>query len=328
MAGLIGETNFNLPGQTDFVRGKVADNYTVNTGSGQLYVSVRTDRISAHDVVLNQLIPYKGQVLNQISTRLLAATVDVANNWLIDQPDPNVSIGIKAEPVKVEMIVRRYLLGSAWKNYNEKGMRNLCGHSLPNYMSEFEPFENGPLVTPTTKAEKGDQDITPQEIVRLGLATQAEYDQMEAMALDLFAHGQRVAAENELDLGDTKYEFGRTDEGDIIVIDEVHTPDSSRYYYRSEFQAYQNDESKERPRELSKEFVREWLAAQGWTKKEALEGVPPPDLPEEMVEKVSGRYIELYDEMIDVPFDPQDYEEDVLERIRANIEDSLNNLAA
>lgn len=326
MPEAITQTNFQLPGQVgEIYHGKVADTYTIEHERGELLVAVRTDRISAFDVVLPQPVPYKGQVLNQMSAALLKSTANVVHNWLLDEPDPNVSIGLKAEPIQVEMIMRSYLLGSAWKAYKELGMRNLCGNSLRDFMYEFEPFDHA-LITPSTKAETGhDENITPRQIVEQGLATQAEYDQMAAMATDLFAYGQRLAAERGLVLADTKYEFGRLATGQLIVIDEVHTPDSSRYFDGVQFNTYLNDETSERPGQLSKEFVREWLKEHGFTGEP---GQVPPHMPSEFIDEVTERYIKLYEIMMREPFDRQDYDDDPMGGIEANIVDGLQRLAA
>jgi len=326
MAEVLTETNFNLPGQIGEVyRGKVDDVYTIEHTGGDLLAVVRTDRISAYDVVLPEPIPYKGQVLNDMSAAALRATAAVAPNWFIDSPDPNISIGQKADPIKVEMIVRGYLLGSAWKNYSERGEREICGITLPDGMREFEPFDR-PLVTPTTKALQGhDENITPRQIIEMGLATRVEYEQMEALALSLFAYGQEVARQEDRELGDTKYEMGRLTTNGVIVIDEVHTPDSSRYYPREEFWAYVNGQTSERPEQQSKEFVREWLKNQGFT---GQEGQVAPPLPPEFIAEVSDKYVDLRNRMLGTPFVPPAEGVDLADRARANLENYLANLAA
>ncbi len=301
MPEMISETNFDLPRQIGEVyRGKVGDVYTLEgrediVGGSELLAVVRTDRISAFDVVLPQTIPHKGAVLNQMSARLLEATADTAQNWLLGVPDPNVSIGVKAEPVKVEMIMRAGLLGSAWRAYDQDGTRQISGADIPEGMEEFELFPE-PLVTPTTKADEGhDENITPEEIIAKGLATEEGYTQMEAMSRALFTRGQAMAAERGLLLGDTKYEFGRLVTGKLVIIDEVHTPDSSRYFPRRQYMNYLWGITDRRPEQLSKEFVREWLAEQGFTGEA---GQVPPDMPPEFVQEVSDRYIGLGQQML------------------------------
>jgi phosphoribosylaminoimidazole-succinocarboxamide synthase len=326
------ETNFtNLPGQTGEVyRGKVGDTYTLEHGDTELLAVVRTDRISAYDVVLPETIPHKGQVLNQLSANLLEATAKGADgipNWLIETPDPNVSLGYKASPFRLEMIMRGYLLGSAWKAYSEEGMRDLTGNRLPQNMREFQRFD-APLLTPTTKADEGhDENISPAEIVTQGLATEKELYDMTTMSHVLFIRGVAAAAKRGLVLADTKYEFGKLPSGQIIVIDEVHTPDSSRYFPEEEFEAYRQDKTDQRPQQMSKEFVREWLKNRGFT---GQEGQTPPAMPEDVRSDVSQRYIDLYETMSGRKFEPAgaDMSEDELEeRIRTNIIRSLAELS-
>jgi phosphoribosylaminoimidazole-succinocarboxamide synthase len=297
----IEKTNFTLPGQKgELYRGKVGDVYTVDHEGEDLLVLVRTDRISAFDRVLSQNIPFKGQVLNQISAELLAATRGTAPNWFITSPDPNVSIGRKATPFKLEVIVRSALLGSSWAAYKE-GMRELGGVSLGDDMNEFQSFDT-PLVTPTTKAEVGhDESISPKEIVEQDLATESEYSHMSHLALDLFAKGQAMAQEKGLLLADTKYEFGRLSNEEIVLIDEVHTPDSSRYFPTSEYEAYVQGNTHRRPEQMSKEFVREWLTAQGFN---GHPGQQVPDMSPKFVHQVSKRYIELYERVVGKKFEP------------------------
>jgi phosphoribosylaminoimidazole-succinocarboxamide synthase len=318
------ETNFNLPGQVGGpYRGKVGDVYTIEHEAGELLAMVRTDRISAFDVILPKLIPFKGQVLNQLSAEGLAVT-DVPN-WFIGSPDPNVTIGYKADPFKVEMIIRGYLLGSAWRGYQE-GAHELGGNQLPEGMTEFQAFDE-PIITPTTKAEAGhDQDITPDEIVDRGLATSDAYEEMSRLTKQLFAEGQAKAHERGLLLADTKYEFGRLATGQIVVIDEINTPDSSRYFPNDEYTAYLNGQTKQRPEQLSKEFVREWLVSQGFSGKD---GQIPPDMPEEFIEQVTARYIDLYERMLGYAFEPayEPSEATMLERIHRNIARSLGALS-
>ncbi|HKU19012.1 MAG TPA: phosphoribosylaminoimidazolesuccinocarboxamide synthase [Candidatus Saccharimonadales bacterium] len=321
----VGQTNFTLPGQIgEPYRGKVADVYSIEHEVGELLAVVRTDRISAFDVVLPEGIPLKGQVLNQMSVELLAATRAVAPNWLIESPDPNVSLGFKAEPFKVEMIVRGYLLGTSWRGY-EAGMRDLCSNQLPDGMREFQAFD-APLVTPNTKAETGhDENITPGQIVESGLATAAVYDEMAHLAAGLFMEGQAAASSRGLVLADTKYEFGRLPTGQIVVIDEVHTPDSSRYYLQSELDVYTSGQTDQRPTQLSKEFVREWLIEQGFS---GQEGQRPPHLPEEFQNEVSSRYVTLYQQLLGHEFEPATASSEAarLDTMYQSIAQSLENL--
>lgn len=326
--GTLRETNFTLPGQTGEVyRGKVGDVYPLEHHGQELLAVVRTDRISAYDVVLPDTIPHKGQVLNQTSVQLLNETGELVPNWLISEPDPNVSLGYKASPFKIEMIMRAYLLGSSWKAYRDEGLRNLCDNPLPNGMREFDPFERA-ILTPTTKADEGhDENITPTEIVRTGLATTQEFERMEWMARFLFLEGQHAARQRGLELVDTKYEFGKLPNGEIVVIDEVHTPDSSRYFPADEYKAYLKGATSERPRQMSKEFVREWLTDQGFTGQEDQE---PPVMPEEFRQEVSQRYIDLYETMTGKTFEAADAETSeglIRQRIRQNIVRSLESLS-
>jgi phosphoribosylaminoimidazole-succinocarboxamide synthase len=319
-------TNFNLPGQVgDVYHGKVGDVYALEHEAGDLLAVVRTDRISAFDVVFDEPIPSKGQVLNEMSASLLVATRQAAPNWLIESPDPNVSIGYKAKPIKVEMIVRGYLLGSAARNY-EAGMRDLCGNPLPNGMSEFDIFST-PLVTPTTKASEGhDEDITPKEIVEQGLVSGPAYEIMHYMSQALFAKGQSMARERGLVLADTKYEFGFSEaDGKLMVIDEVHNPDTSRYYPATEMDAYLKGETRVKPVRMSKEFFREWLIEQGFMGEP---GQTPPPLPPELVEEVRSTYIDLYERMLGRPFIPAEANSQAqrLEQIADSIEHSLGSL--
>lgn len=301
-------TDFSLPGQTGIYHGKVRDVYTIG---GNLLVSVATDRISAFDVILPRPIPYKGQVLNQLAAHFLRKTADIVPNWLEATPDPNVSIGVKAEPFKVEMVIRGMLVGHAWREY-QAGKRELCGVAMPEGLKEFDLFPE-PIITPSTKADEGhDEDITVSEILGRGLATKQEWVQLENYTRRLFARGQEMAAKQGLILADTKYEFGKID-GKIILIDEIHTPDSSRYFYAEGF-------GDGKPKHLSKEFVREWLMAGGFDG----HGQPIPEMTDEFVQSVSERYIELYEkvsgqEFVKAPAD------DILDRIHNNITRYLEN---
>ncbi len=325
MAVALRETNFELPGQVgEPYHGKVADTYTIEYDGGELLAIVRTDRISAFDVVLPEPIPFKGQVLNQMSSELLASTRTVAPNWLIGSPDPNVSIGHKANPFKIEMIARGFLLGTSWRDYKE-GMRELCGNQLPDGMTEFQAFDT-PLLTPTTKAGAGhDENITPSQIVSEGLATSEEYDEMTHLALSLFAEGQARASERGLLLADTKYEFGRLATVRIVVIDEVHTPDSSRYFPLGEYNSYLSGETTKRPEQLSKEFVREWLVSQGFSGEA---GQQPPHMPEGFKEQITNRYVDLYQRMLGHEFEAASAPSEAaqLDRVYQNIVDSLGRL--
>lgn len=303
----IRETNFQLPGQTAFYRGKVRDVYTV----GDRLVMVASDRISAFDHILPRPIPYKGAVLNQIAAYFLNATRDVCPNWLLAAPDPNVAIGHRCEPVRVEMVIRGYLAGHAARTYAAGG-RVLCGVTLPEGLRENDPFPE-PVITPTTKAEEGhDEDISREEILARGLVSRADYEQMEAYTRALFRRGSEMAARQGLILVDTKYEFGKKD-GQIVLMDEIHTPDSSRYFYADGYAERQARGEKQR--QLSKEFVREWLMANGFQGKD---GQQMPDMPDAFVEEISARYIELYEKVTGLAF-VKDESADPLERIERNI---------
>lgn len=277
-------TNFSFPNLQKVYNGKVRDVYFVE----DLLIMVATDRISAFDVVLPKGIPFKGQILNEISTFFLDMTTDIVPNWKIESPDPMVTIGKKCEPFKVEMIVRGYLTGSAWRTY-QKGFREICGIKLPEGLQENQKFEN-PLITPTTKAESGhDQDISKNEIISQGLVSKLHYEQLEKYALALFERGTQYAAQRGLILVDTKYEFGLLD-NTIYLIDEVHTPDSSRYFYADDYQ--QRFEQGLAPRQLSKEFVRQWLMDNNFMGRQQ---DTMPQMTEDFVKSVSDRYIELYE---------------------------------
>ncbi|MCK6692621.1 MAG: phosphoribosylaminoimidazolesuccinocarboxamide synthase [Thermoanaerobaculia bacterium] len=309
----IRETNFHLPGQTAFYRGKVRDVYTV----GDRLVMVASDRISAFDHILPRPIPFKGAVLNQIAAYFLNATRDVCPNWLIAAPDPNVAIGHRCEPVRVEMVIRGYLAGHAARTYSAGG-RLLCGVSLPEGLRENDPFPE-PIITPTTKAEAGhDEDISREEILSRGIVSRTDYEQMEAYTRALFRRGSEMAARQGLILVDTKYEFGKKD-GRILLMDEIHTPDSSRYFYADGYAERQARSEKQR--QLSKEFVREWLMANGFQGKE---GQKMPDMPDVFVEEISARYIELYEKVTGLPF-LKDESGDPLARIERNILTALGS---
>lgn len=291
-------TSFTLPGQTGVYHGKVRDVYFLQ---GERIAMVATDRISAFDVVLPKGIPYKGQVLNQIATYFLEATKDIVPNWLISTPDPMVSLGHKCEPFKVEMVIRGYLTGSAWRAY-KNGERVLCGVQLPEGMRENEAFPT-PIITPTTKADEGhDENISREEIISTGLVSAEDYAQLEAYTLALFARGQQMAAERGLILVDTKYEFGKKD-GQIYLIDEIHTPDSSRYFYAEGYQ--ERFEKGEEQKQLSKEFVRQWLIQNGF---QGRDGEQVPEMTEAYCQSVSERYIELYEHITGRKFTPEQSE--------------------
>ena len=284
-----------FPHQSNFYRGKVRDVYTI---SDQWLVMIASDRISAFDVILPRPIPYKGQVLNQIAAYMLKATGDICPNWLVDTPAPNVAIGRKCTPFRVEMVVRGNLTGHAWRTYNS-GKRELCGVPLPEGMKENDYFPS-PIITPSTKAEVGhDEDISRSEIIRRGLVSEKDYALLEKYTLALFQRGKEIAAKQGLILVDTKYEFGKIDET-VYLMDEIHTPDSSRYFYADGFEKRQ--QAGERQQQLSKEFVREWLIANNFMGKE---GQTVPVMTDEWVQTISKRYIELYEKVIGQPFKPQ-----------------------
>lgn len=290
---------YQFPGQTRFYKGKVRDVYTIQD---EWLVMVASDRISAFDVILPRPIPYKGQVLNQIAAYMLEVTRDICPNWLLDVPAPNVSIGQKCEPFKIEMVVRGNLTGHAWRTY-ASGKRTLCGVTLPEGMRENDYFPT-PIITPSTKAEAGhDEDISKEEIIAQGLATAADWTILEQYALALFARGKEIAAKQGLILVDTKYEFGKY-KGAVYLMDEVHTPDSSRYFYADGFEERQA--KGERQQQLSKEFVREWLIANNFMGKE---GQTVPEMNDAWVNTISGRYIELYEKVIGKKFVPEFWDE-------------------
>jgi phosphoribosylaminoimidazole-succinocarboxamide synthase len=284
--------SFNFPDQANFYKGKVRDVYFI--GDDWL-VMIASDRISAFDVILPRPIPFKGQVLNQIAAYMLGETNDVCKNWLVDVPAPNVSIGKKCEPFKIEMVVRGNLVGHAWRTYSS-GKRILCGATMPDGLKENDFFPE-PIITPSTKADAGhDEDISPDEIIDKGLATRNEWTMLSQYAFHLFEKGKAIAAKRGLILADTKYEFGKLN-GEIYLMDEVHTPDSSRYFYEEGFEDRQ--ETGERQKQLSKEFVREWLIANNFMGKE---GQTVPEMGDEWVDTISQRYIELYEKVIGKKF--------------------------
>jgi len=306
----ISETNFHFEGQTGFYRGKVRDVYSFQ----DKLVMVATDRISAFDVVLPRPIPFKGQVLNQTAAHFLKATADIVPNWLLEVPDPNVSVGLKCDPYPVEMVVRGYMAGHAWRQYRD-GHRTLCGVSLPEGLTENAKLPQ-PIITPTTKAHEGhDEDISREEILARGLIDESAYSQLEQYALALFERGTQMAAQQGLILVDTKYEFGNLD-GQIYLIDEVHTPDSSRYFYLDQYA--ENQRLGRTQKQLSKEFVREWLIANNFQGKE---GQTVPAMGDEWVQQISERYIELYETVTGQPF-VRASTEDITHRIEENIRHS------
>lgn len=312
MQSTLTSTEFNFPGQQSLYHGKVRDVYDIN---GDTLVMVATDRISAFDVVLPKGIPFKGQVLNQIAAYFLDATADAVPNWKLATPDPMVTIGHKCEGFRVEMIIRGYLTGSAWREY-KAGARSLCGVPLPDGMRENQKFDT-PIITPTTKAEAGhDENISREEIIAQGIVSREHYEVMEQYTRRLFEIGTRMAAEKGLILVDTKYEFGLLD-GKVILIDEIHTPDSSRYFYADGYQ--QRFEAGEPQRQLSKEFVRQWLIENGFMGRP---GEVVPEMTNEICNSISQRYIELYEHVTGQKFVPAD-SSDLAARIERNIAAAL-----
>ena len=309
------KTDFHFPGQKSLYVGKVRDVYNIQD---KYLVMLVSDRISAFDVVLPEGVPYKGQVLNQIAAKFLDATADIVPNWKIATPDPMVTIGHRCEPFLVEMVVRGYLSGHAWREYQE-GKRTLCGITLPEGMVENQKFPH-PIVTPTTKALEGhDEDISKEEIIAEGLVSKEDYEQLEKYTLALFQRGTEIAAQMGLILVDTKYEFGKKD-GKIYLIDEIHTPDSSRYFYAEGYEARQAKD--QRQKQLSKEFVREWLMANGFQGKE---GQKVPAMTPEVVNGITERYIELYEHITGSKFVKAECQ-DVLKRIETNVTECLKQL--
>lgn len=315
MAATLTTTDFDFKGQKSLYHGKVRDVYDIDD---KYLVMVATDRISAFDVILPKGIPFKGQVLNQIAAYFLDATSDIVPNWKIAVPDPMVTIGTKCEPLRIEMIVRGYLAGSAWREY-KAGARSICGVTLPEGMRENQKFDT-PILTPTTKADEGhDENISRDEIIARGIVDKDVYEQVEKYALALFERGSKMAAERGLILVDTKYEFGLKD-GKVILIDEIHTPDSSRYFYADGYE--ERFEKGEEQRQLSKEFVRQWLIANGFMGKA---GQTVPEMTPEYCDEVSKRYIELYEHITGSKFVPGD-ETDLNARIEKNVTEALARL--
>lgn len=311
----LSNTDFNFPGQKSVYHGKVREVYNIDD---DILVMIASDRISAFDVILPKGIPYKGQVLNQIAAKFLDATADIVPNWKLATPDPMVTVGLKCEGFRVEMIIRGYLTGSAWREY-QAGCRELCGVKLPDGMRENERFPE-PIITPTTKADEGhDENISREEILAQGIVSKEDYEVMEQYTRALFARGTKMAAEKGLILVDTKYEFGKRD-GKVYLIDEIHTPDSSRYFYAEGYQ--ERFEKGEAQKQLSKEFVRQWLIENNFMGKP---GQVVPEMTDEYCESVSQRYIELYEHITGETF-VKDEDPNLAQRIEKNVVECLNNL--
>ncbi|XHC24229.1 phosphoribosylaminoimidazolesuccinocarboxamide synthase [Flagellimonas aurea] len=303
-------TDFNFPGQKSVYKGKVREVYTLDN---DILVMVATDRLSAFDVVMPKGIPYKGQILNQIATKMMKDTEDIVPNWLMATPDPNVAVGKACEPFKVEMVIRGYMSGHAAREY-KSGKRLLCGVPMPEGMKENDKFPE-PIITPATKAEKGDhdEDISKEDILKRGIVSKEDYEVLEKYTRALFQRGTEIAAKRGLILVDTKYEFGKTKDGEIVLIDEIHTPDSSRYFYAEGYQERQD--KGEAQKQLSKEFVRQWLISNGF---QGLEGQSVPEMSDEYIESVSNRYIELYENITGEKFVKSDIS-NLQERILSNV---------
>ena len=310
MSKTIIDTNFNFPKQKSVYKGKVREVYNIND---EELVMIATDRLSAFDVVMPKGIPYKGQILNQIATKMMAATEDLVPNWLTATPDPNVAVGHLCEPFKVEMVIRGYMSGHAAREY-KAGKRMLCGVAMPEGMKENDKFPE-PIITPATKAEMGDhdEDISREDILKRGIVSEEDYLILEDYTRKLFQRGSEIAASRGLILVDTKYEFGKTKEGKIVLIDEIHTPDSSRYFYADGY--LERQDSGDPQKQLSKEFVRQWLIANNF---QGLEGQTVPFMSDEYIETVSERYIELYENITGETFEKADVS-NIQERIEANV---------
>ncbi|EHQ44390.1 phosphoribosylaminoimidazolesuccinocarboxamide synthase [Myroides odoratus] len=310
MSNTITQTNFKFPNQKSVYHGKVREVYTI---ADQVLVMVATDRLSAFDVIMPKGIPYKGQILNQIATRFMQMTEDIVPNWLIASPDPNVAVGHICEPFKVEMVIRGYLAGHAAREY-AAGKRVLCGVALAEGLKENDRLPQ-PIITPSTKEDLGlhDEDISREDILARGIVSEEDYLVLEAYTRALYQRGSEIAAERGLILVDTKYEFGKTKEGKIVLIDEIHTPDSSRYFYA---EGYEERQAKEEPqKQLSKEFVRQWLISHGFQGKE---GQQVPEMSDEYIQTISERYIELYEHILGEPFVKADVQ-DINQRIETNV---------
>lgn len=313
----INNTSFNFPGQKSVYKGKVREVYNI---ADKYLVMIASDRLSAFDVIMPRQIPYKGQILNQIASYMLEATKDLVPNWLIACPDPNVAIGHLAKPFKVEMVIRGYLAGHAWREYRD-GKRTLCGVPLPEGMKENDKFPE-PIITPSTKAADGqhDEDISREQILAQGIVSPEDYAVLEDYTRKLFQRGTELAASRDLILVDTKYEFGKTAEGKIVLIDEIHTPDSSRYFYA---EGYQERQDRGEPqKQLSKEFVRRWLIENGFQGKE---GQVIPHMSDEKINEISERYIELYENITGKGFEKADTDR-IMERIERNVTGFLKSL--
>ena len=311
----INETNFEFPGQKSIYKGKVREVYNIND---DLLVMIATDRLSAFDVILPRQIPFKGQILNQIATKMMNDTSDIVPNWLIANPDENVAVGHLCEPFKVEMVIRGYLSGHAAREY-KLGKRLLCGVEMPENLKENDKFPT-PIITPSTKADNGehDEDISREDILANGIVSEEDYLILEEYTRKLFQRGSEIAAKRGLILVDTKYEFGKTKEGKIVLIDEIHTPDSSRYFYTEGYQERQDNN--EAQKQLSKEFVRQWLIENGFQGKE---GQTIPEMSDEKIVEISNRYIELYEQITGEQF-VKAQTENVLDRIEKNVLDFLS----
>jgi len=314
----INNTDFNFPGQKEVYKGKVREVYNIND---EYLVMVASDRLSAFDVIMPRQIPYKGQILNQIAESMLNATKDIVPNWLLACPDPNVAVGHLAKPFKVEMVIRGYLSGHAWREYRD-GKRSICGVAMPDGMKENDKFPE-PIITPSTKADDGlhDEDISREDIIAQQIVSESDYLVLEDYTRKLFQRGTELAAQRDLILVDTKYEFGKSNSGDIILIDEIHTPDSSRYFYAEGYQERQDNG--EMQKQLSKEFVRQWLISNGF---QGLEGQQIPEMSDEKILEISDRYIELFENITGHPFQKGDTN-NLLERIAQNVNYYLTKLA-
>jgi phosphoribosylaminoimidazole-succinocarboxamide synthase len=317
MKNTITDTNFNFPGQISVYNGKVREVYYLEA---DLLAMVATDRLSAFDVVMPKGIPYKGQILNQIATQMMEATSDIVPNWLTATPDPNVAVGIKCEPFKVEMVIRGYLAGHAAREY-KAGKRLLCGVTMPDGMKENDKFPE-PIITPATKAEMGDhdEDISKENIIKRGIVSKEDYEVLEDYTKKLFDFGTKISASRDLILVDTKYEFGKTSDGKIVLIDEIHTPDSSRYFYADGYKDRQD--RGEAQKQLSKEFVRQWLIEQGF---QGLDGQKVPEMSDDYIQSVSERYIELYEKITGTKFVKADLT-DIESRIEKNVLNYLKSI--
>ena len=310
MSNTINNTDFNFPGQKSIYKGKVREVYNINDDK---LVMVATDRLSAFDVILPKQIPFKGQILNQIAAKMLQETEDIVPNWILATPDPNVAVGYLCEPFKVEMVIRGYLSGHAAREY-KLGKRMLCGVAMPDGLQENDKFPKA-IITPSTKAENGehDEDISREDILLNGIVSKADYEVLENYTQALFKRGSEIAAERGLILVDTKYEFGKTADGKIVLIDEIHTPDSSRYFYANGYQERQD--KGESQKQLSKEFVRQWLIANNF---QGLEGQQIPDMNEDKITEISERYIELYEQITGDSFVKSDVS-NIMDRIEKNV---------